>query len=445
MNRKQVVIISIFSVLSFLLGYSIKDATKISMESVAINSNDNGTEASANSTTKNSSNQAQATKDTPERQSSPVKSRPNPAIVISDIKSLLGDPNMMSMDFASFAESYNLIKELNEAELFETLNLLSKNPNDMSNMMPLMLILSKYAEFNPLNAIAYYESNITNPQLKMGALSGIMSSWAKVDPIGAYDWYNQNGSKSTGQFGAESMSLAPIFQGLAKRDIEDAILKLQEISSDGFKGQMAATGITSALKSKEEFASFLKISESLDNKQIQTSVLSNWAMRDPVEASEWIDSLEDKKKSDKYAQSILPSWLMSEGEKAADWYIERAPQEDKVKSIENVIQNWAYSDADGATAWAEKQGEGNNQKVLKSLVSTLSWSNPDKAISILEKIESKEDKQQLSQQIYNALKQSSPKKAKEFMENSPYKDKLSTKSFDVEDDSFDELPIIEVN
>ena len=95
------------------------------------------------------------------------------SVVMADLKALLGNSGMMAMDMASYAESYNVVKDLTEEELIEALDLLQADARKSGLLlMPLMFLLGKYAaEYDPNNAIAFYEHNITSPQGKMMALS----------------------------------------------------------------------------------------------------------------------------------------------------------------------------------------------------------------------------------------------------------------------------------
>ena len=186
------------------------------------------------------------------------KARSPVSQVMADMHSLLGDSGMMSMDFAAFAEAYNLIKNLNEDELIEALTLVQQNPNTQAKMFPMMLLLGRYGEVQPRNAMTYYEENIKNRQMKMMSLNSIVSSWAKNDPQGAFEWYKQKeeSDPSTTRQGGRATSLNANFQGLAKENLDDALTKLSEIKVDGWKGQMAASGITSSLRDKEDFLYF---------------------------------------------------------------------------------------------------------------------------------------------------------------------------------------------
>ncbi|MCM8542128.1 MAG: hypothetical protein NE328_17800 [Lentisphaeraceae bacterium] len=355
-----------------------------------------------------------------------ASNRPPVNVVLADLKALLGETGMMSMDMASLAESYNLVKNLNEEELLEALNQMQGNLNNPSTMMPLMLILGQYANVNPLNAMAFYENNITSPQTKMVALSGILSSWSKNDPEGAYEWYQDKGSKdsSGGMMGGSSFSLVYIFQGLAKKDLNATIDKLKSLDNSGFQAQMAASGIASSLRTKEDFVGFIEKTKDLDNVQIRNSVLQNWLLRNPTETVEWVDSMEDKDEKKKYKDQVLSGWMMSNPKEAADWYIAKAEGKDKQASADKVIQRWSFSNPKAAMEWLETQDGLDSQKSIKTLFESASFSNPGFVTENLDQLTDDKDKKTVSQKIYQSLLRQNKKKAEEFLEESPYKEDL---------------------
>ena len=351
-------------------------------------------------------------------------------VVLADLKALLGESGMMTMDMSSLAESYNLVKNLNEDELLEALHQMQSNLNIPSNMMPLMLILGQYANINPLNAMAFYENNITSPQTKMVALSGILSSWAKNDPEGAYEWYQDKGSKdsSGGMMGGSSFSLVYIFQGLAKKDLNSTIEKLKSLGSSGFKTQMAASGIASSLRAKEDFVEFIEKTKDLDNAQIRNSVLQNWVLRNPSETVEWVDSLEDAGEQKKYTEQVLSGWMMTNPKEAADWYFEKSADKDKQASADKIIQQWSYSNPKAAMDWIDSQDGLDSQKSIKEIFDSASFSNPDFVVENLDRLSDEKAKKKVSQRVYKQLLQQNKKKAEEFFESSPFKDELTKNS-----------------
>ena len=356
----------------------------------------------------------------------PVRKKVPVNVVMADLKALLGDTGMMSMDMAALAESYYLVKDLDEEDLLEALSQLQGNLNNPGNMLPLMLILGRYAELNPQNAMAFYENNITSPQAKMVALSGILSSWAKTDPEGAYEWFQNKGDKdnSGGMMGGNSFSLVYIFQGLAKKDLNGAIEKLKSVGDESFKLQMAVSGVASSLRTKEDFVEFMEKVPEFKNKNAGRTVMQNWVMRNPDEAVAWVDGLEDKKRQKELAQNVLNGWMMTEPQKAADWYINKAEGDDKQKAIEQIVRTWGMNSPESSINWLEKQEGVDKQKSIKAIYTSALYSNPVYVADNLNKLTAENDRKDISVQLYQQLKNVNKEKAQEFFDKSPFKEDL---------------------
>ena len=423
MNKSLIAIWALSLGLTFYAGLKFNTSQTVTESSST--KNDKSATDKAKTGLNSSSNGAEGSE--PRRLSGKsVKSKVPVNIVLADVKALLGGAGMMGMDMAALAESYNLIKNLDEDDLNEALNQLQGNINHQSNMMPLMLILGRYAELNPTNAMAFYENKITSPQAKMLALNGIVSSWAKNDPDAAYDWYKNtdNDNSSGGIMGGKTISLVYIFQGLAKKDLDGTIEKLKNLGGDQFKMQMAASGIASSLKEKSDFVEFMEKTSDVENSNIRSSVIQNWVMRSPEEAVDWLDNLEDKKQKKDISEKVLNSWMMTNPEKASEWYIAQIDEKDKQKSVEKIVRTWGMTNPQAGIEWLDKQEGINKDKAYKKALSSAVFSNPVYVADNIDKLNKEEDKKEISVQVYQQLKSVNKEKAQEFFEKSSFQEDL---------------------
>ena len=74
--------------------------------------------------------------------------------VLTEIKTILND-GYLSLNIASLAESYNLIKGLTEEELNEMLGLIDFNSNAPNDIMLMTTMMSRFAEINPQASLRY--------------------------------------------------------------------------------------------------------------------------------------------------------------------------------------------------------------------------------------------------------------------------------------------------
>ena len=304
--------------------------------------------------------------------------------IVAELQSLAEDSSIGSTYSDIYFESYTLVKDLNEEELAEALGLMDLESLNHSNMKPLLLLLNKYAEYNPQNAIAFHESNISSQQLKDSALNTIISQWSKNDPDSAYDWFIKNSEEDSnnGTAYSSSWSWYHIFQGLAKNDLATTIEKLEEVENLGYKDRYASMGLSSALKTKEEFVDFFKQTKNLDNKKLKEDALRNWVRQDPNEAVTWLDTLE-KDHRKKYEGQVLSGWMRNNPVDAADWYFKVS--ENKQKATDTAARHWTWKNPQAAMEWVESQQGINTADSVKKVIEAAVYQNPDFVIKNLHK------------------------------------------------------------
>jgi hypothetical protein len=214
--------------------------------------------------------------------------------VLEELKSLLGNGGQ-SIDMAAIAESYNLVKKLTEQQLIDALTQLKGDLNNPNSLMPLMVILSQYAQKNPQRSVEFVQDNMSSTRSKTIAMSSIISSWAKSDPVATYDWYmmTKENNDSGGLLGTNAIGLSSIFKGLAKRDINDAIEKLADLTGDRMGLSMAVSGMTGELTDKAEFTDFIVKTSEFDDKSARDGAIRTWAMKNPQEMTDWLDTIDN--------------------------------------------------------------------------------------------------------------------------------------------------------
>ena len=358
-------------------------------------------------------------------QKSATSSPLGPKEIFVRIKSLLADNNM-SMDMSSIAQSYLLVKDFTEQELLDTLALLQADLDQPNNLMPVLLILERYAELNAENAIAFIEDNISSPQVKMAASASVISTWSKQDPLAAYDWYNrtQENNSRGGLYDSNSAGLLAIFNSLASRDLDDALEKLADISTDRTSMYMAVTGITGALVNKEDFINVIEKSSQFDDNNIKETIIASWVMKNPQETVDWLDSIDEPQEQERLREDVLANWIMSNPQDAVSWYMSKADESNKQTYADNIVYNWGSYDPDTTLNWLDQQSGIDQGKSTKALLESSVFTNPNFAIDHLKLLNNDKDKADISLSIYMALEHENKQKAAEFLTLSPYREQL---------------------
>ncbi|WP_101230912.1 hypothetical protein [Colwellia sp. 75C3] len=338
---------------------------------------------------------------------------------LDEIKSILGN----GMDMASIAKAYNLINTFSKQELEQALAQLENTANDKENLSLLSILLSKYAEENVQASLAYIEEHLTSKKSKESVTLSVIRTWTKKDALAAYYWFiNQNGSK--GIVANNSNVLNPIFAQLTKQDFQSAFDRLIELSHNSRSTYSAVTGMTKVFTTKAEFSELMERTNELADRRLKDNVVHSWVTRDPQEAIEWIETVEDSEERSKLQEKVLRSWIRSEPTAAANWYLDKAEPKVKQRYADNIIVKWSREDPETALNWLNQQTEiDQGQSTIKLLQSSV-YGNTDFVINNLHLVSNDKDMLNISNSIHRSLARNNPKKAAEFVEQSTVKEAL---------------------
>ncbi|NQZ23994.1 MAG: hypothetical protein HRT53_18360 [Colwellia sp.] len=347
---------------------------------------------------------------------------------IGEIKSILGN----GMNIAGIAKAYIMISDFNQQDLEKALAQLENTANQPDNASLLSLLLVKYAEQNPQESMDYINSNITSPQSKSAAANSVIGVWSNNDPLSAYDWFlnQQKHQDKKGSLPYARRALYSIFSGLTKQDFHGAIDKLIDISSDSGNGFMAVYGMADVLTKKDEFAELMNRTSELADIRLKNNVVQSWVKRDPQEAIEWVDSVDDIEGKAQLQKEVFSGWLATEPKEAANWYLSSAAPEEKQLYADKIIKQWGMFQAgtpEDALDWLSQQTEIDLQKSTATLLKSSAYSNTDFAINNLNLLSNDKEKLDVSISIHMTLERNNKKKAAEFVEQSTIKEALQKK------------------
>lgn len=355
--------------------------------------------------------------------------------VVAQARALMGT-SRYSLDFKGVANTYNLVQSLSEDELKDILLANFSAGGNARDANILAIFISQYAEYNPQGALDFIDANIEAPNARLVSTISAIKAWTNVDPEGAFGWYQMQilNANNQGLMNGVSNSLAVIFDGLAKKDIDLALASLYELQEGGRDLQMAVAGLANALTEKSQFADLLSKTRDMQNKQVRSSILSVWGAQNPREIGDWLDNEylgEDKKHLRERAMS---TWMLSEPEGSAEWFMQGVSSEDRQESVEKVVKEWSLSSPQGALEWLRSQREIDFDSALSTLLVESSFSNSDFVLKHIELLDDKEQKQEIAFNLYLALKYKSEKQAEEFKNSSRYTDYIKESASYLNDD-----------
>jgi len=330
------------------------------------------------------------------------------------------------MDLASIAKAYILINDFSEQYLVQALAQLENSASQPENLPLLSLLLSKYAEENPQASMAFIEDHLTSAQSKAAATMSVIATWSKKDALAAYDWFvSQKNNQGKGvNLTNSTMALHSIFSGLAKQDFHSAIDKLIDILEDSENNFFAVSGITNVLTTKSEFAELMDRTSELEDRRLKDSVINYWVTRDPQEAIEWIDSVDDSEERTKLQEGVLSSWIRTEPMEAANWYLGNAEPKEKQSYADKIVEKLNYGNPETALNWLSQQTDIDQDKSTTKLLKSSAYRHTNFAINNLNLLKNDKDKLDVSIRIHMTLERNNKKKANEFVAQSTIKDAL---------------------
>jgi hypothetical protein len=431
MNKQLGLLWGLTLLVTFYLGYSYK--TLSSTESAEITSSAHHSIATENELLADNKNVKRSTVTLDQNIKSNNNSATNVPVTnitktLGDIKSMLGN----GMNIAGIAKAYIMISDFNQQYLEKALAQLENTANQPNNASLLSLLLIKYAEQNPQESMDYINSNITSQQSKSAATTSVIRVWSNNDPLSAYDWFlnQQKHQDKKGSLPFSQRALHTIFSGLTKQDFHGAIDKLIDISSDSGNGFMAVYGMTDVLTKKDEFAELMNRTSELADIRLKNNVVQSWVKRDPQEAIEWVDSVDDIEGKAKLQKEVFSGWMATEPSEAANWYLSSAAPEEKQLYADKIIDEWGRFNTgtpEDALDWLSQQTEIDLEKSTTTLLKSLVYSNTDFAINNLNLLSSDKEKLDVSIRIHMTLERKNKKKAAEFVEQSTIKEALQKK------------------
>jgi hypothetical protein len=213
-------------------------------------------------------------------------------------------------------------------------------------------------------------------------LAAVLDSLAQRDPELAVDLVLKRPGESDTEL--QTYTLPKVFTALAKRDVELAVAKLDEVKGPARAAVVSAIGGEWTARDPAAALAWLMalpVSERLDpttmSQGTKDSLLmsfSGWFLSDPAPARTWADSLPPGDERDR-VQAQLARTLAYQGQtaEAIEVLLGLGKAADP-KAMSQIAREWAGTDPQRAAEWAVAQPAGPLQsRALASVVST--WAN----------------------------------------------------------------------
>ena len=290
-------------------------------------------------------------------------------------------------------------------------------------MMASMLLFSRWAEIDPMGALAYTDTmgfggNFAKPT--------ILRSWASIDPVNAAKYYAENpgefrgGGRGPGGGGDSADIIAREWAKLDPQAALDWASSLEGRDRDG-----AMVSVISQLASSDpaQAASMAATLDSETANRAYGEIAEQWAAKDFGAAEAWINTLSGEARQqalgeaigglansdpqgaaqklaqmeagrdrDRAVRDVAEAWAREAPSEAASWLLQQ-DTEDVGDAMRRVVGNWANQDSTAALGFIESQPIGEaRDAATQAYLWTQRDTEPSQAIELAESISDDRDR-----------------------------------------------------
>ena len=305
------------------------------------------------------------------------------------------------------------IIELDDSQIQEALAEVEKSIKEpQQRMMFYSILLGQWAEKDGKAALDYADKSIKdNPMFGMGIKASIIGSWARTNPDAAWRWYESEG-KNSGDGRNGMMAISSLFAGLAAKDLDAAIAKLDTIEES--QRSVAISGLAMSGMSGDARQRLLDRSASLPattRDAIRQSTLGQWAMMEPEAAMKYLQTLPAEEQKPLRA-NIAQNMMMMNPKQGAELLLKDATDEEKPRIYDQAIGQWAYQDPKAAGQWLTQQPQGPELDNARMTFATIvAQKEPATAMDWAKSVTKPELREQSIGHVYTAWKGRDPNAA----------------------------------
>ena len=320
------------------------------------------------------------------------------------------------------------IIELDDSQIQEALAEVEKSIKEpQQRMMFYSILLGQWAEKDGKAALDYADKSIKdNPMFGMGIKASIIGSWARTNPDAAWRWYESEG-KNSGDGRNGMMAISSLFAGLAAKDLDAAIAKLDTIEES--QRSVAISGLAMSGMSGDARQRLLDRTASLPaatRDAIRQGTLGQWAMMEPEAAMKYLQTLPAEEQKPLRA-NIAQSMMMMNPKQGAELLLKDATAEEKPRIYDQAIGQWAYQDPKAAGQWLTQQPQGPElDNARMTFATVIAQKEPATAMDWAKSVTKPELRERSIGQVYMAWKGRDPSAAAAALDSSG----LSTEAID---------------
>lgn len=313
-------------------------------------------------------------------------------------------------------ELYSLVNKLSLIELDSLISTLNDKSEAHQDMLT-QLITGQLIELDPRKALSFARQFNSMPE-NDHYLAMIKSAIAKKDPEYGFELFLEdiNASNSETKFSVNSA----LINELAKHDLNRLMDSLLRYTNQGVDINNSLWGLSSGLKSSDEFSELFDQLRKLDDLTLLDSTIINWVDISAADLFNKLNDIDDTNERKLLSEKAYSYWLMKDPESAADNLLMQG--ENKNEILADIVQRWPEDQAKKGLLWLSRQQDIDINSYKIELLDDLIYSKPDFVQAHLDEIELDKDKEAAFHlKLYLQLKDRSSNKAEQFLDGLPSK------------------------
>ncbi|MEM6886350.1 MAG: hypothetical protein AAF571_15115 [Verrucomicrobiota bacterium] len=254
------------------------------------------------------------------------------------------------------------------------------------------LLILEVLQKNPEAAARLMQSQ--GPEILERYKNELIEAWRFHDPVAAYDWLKKHQTL----FAREAFDRKKIMvlESMANLVPEQATPYLSSLESQEARDQLALA-LASGWASKDINQAFRALAgfenQAISNSALSQSyvaVFSSYAAVDPQDAKQLFGELEDEMLQQQLVQPLLRNLGQQNLDDAIQWSFNQASESVRNTAIDQLVMEYGYQNPEKLFTFAQQHSATLSEDSVIKMIGPLSEGSPERAISALEGLNSKE-------------------------------------------------------
>ena len=249
-------------------------------------------------------------------------------------------------------------------EIEQALNVVMNNGNGWSRGKEFSMLLQKWAQLDPAQAMAWVEK-IKDQGAKFGGYRAVLSTWTRRSPQEAVAWAEANGTPDAKDEKDGNWAMATIVGQLSKTDADWALRLTQGQPMSRARGRMVDAVIGQFVSQRGEAAAremVMNIPEETLRHGMMARLAGQLAANDPDAAAQWVATLPAGEGRQRALTELVSQWSENDPAAAAAYLAKYPASPETDDSRARLAQNVLRADPEGALAWANTISEAESRK-----------------------------------------------------------------------------------